>query len=118
MAVDLILKLMQINPADRLGAGHRGHKDIMEHPWFEDFDWDALFAQYVTAPPGERGSSDPVCSPTHHLHHLLRTIEPPYKPELKDPTDRSNFELYDSDEEDEEDDLVEYSGGQKAFRDF
>ena len=39
-------------------------------------------------------------------------------PDIKDPTDRSNFELYDSDEEDESDEEVEYDGGQKAFKDF
>jgi len=53
-----------------------------------------------------------------HRESWRRTLEAPYVPDIKDPTDRSNFELYDSDEEDESDEEVEYDGGQKAFKDF
>jgi hypothetical protein len=38
------LLVLQVEPKDRLGAGAGGVRDIMAHPWFADFDWEALKA--------------------------------------------------------------------------
>lgn len=45
-AADLVERLMTVEPSQRLGAGHRGLKDVMDHSWFHGFDWDALHSQY------------------------------------------------------------------------
>jgi beta-adrenergic-receptor kinase len=39
-AKDLIAKLLVKDPKRRLG--HRGHQDIMNHPWFADIPWETL----------------------------------------------------------------------------
>jgi len=115
LAVDLIEQLMRVEPSERLGAGHRGVAEIQEHPWFGGLDWEALEAQYVFDCDSERST----CADSYlRVWCFCSRIEAPYKPNIQDPTDRSNFELYESDEEDESDEEVEYSGGQKAFRDF
>lgn len=38
--VDLITKLLQRNPLERLGAG--GSEEIMQHPFFEEIDWEVF----------------------------------------------------------------------------
>ena len=47
-AIDLMNKLMTINPQERLGAN--GGVEIRSHPWFSDINWDTLLedkAQFV-----------------------------------------------------------------------
>ena len=39
-AVDLISKLLDRNPLERLGAN--GAKEIMKHPFFGDVDWSKM----------------------------------------------------------------------------
>ena len=36
---DLVRKLLQRNPLERLGSDG-GFKEIIEHPWFSNVDWD------------------------------------------------------------------------------
>ena len=38
--IDLIKKLLTLDPEKRLGA--HGIKEIMDHPWFKDIDWDNI----------------------------------------------------------------------------
>lgn len=72
-AADLVRKLLQPDPARRIGALRGGMADVMEHPWFAGIDWDLLVAKKH---PGG----------------------PPYKPEMASPEDRSHFELAGDDE--------------------
>ena len=61
-AVDLIEKLLSKDPIKRLGQ--RGGEEIMEHPWFNDINWELLEA---------------------------KKIMPPYIPRINDPLDPSYF---------------------------
>ena len=72
-AADLIRRLLNPNPALRLGNLRDGTSEIKQHLWFEEagFDWAALRA---------------------------REVEAPYKPPISDPTDTSNFDEYPEDE--------------------
>lgn len=49
-AVDLIQRLLQRRPIKRLGMLSQGARDVMEHPWFAGFDWEALAARRMPAP--------------------------------------------------------------------
>jgi len=46
----LISSLLQRTPELRLGASAEGAKEIREHPYFEDFDWDGLAGRYLQPP--------------------------------------------------------------------
>ena len=64
-AVDLIRKLLERNPEERLGY-RRGAQEVMEHPFFDSIEWDALYKKEVV---------------------------PPFKPTLRDKNDLSNFDV-------------------------
>jgi len=67
-AQDLIKKLLARDPQDRLGIFANGDDDIKNHAWFEGiFDSDDL---------------------------INKKIEAPWKPDIKDDKDASNFEDY------------------------
>ena len=44
-ALDLIDKLLQSQPSQRLGAGPLGMSSLKGHPWFAGIDWQALSEQ-------------------------------------------------------------------------
>ena len=70
----------------RLGNLKRGMDDIKAHAWFEKMQWDELRAKRFSAP---------------------------WRPEIRDPMDCSNFDAY------EEDDLIpKYKGSQDIFATF
>ncbi|CAD7955388.1 unnamed protein product [Amoebophrya sp. A120] len=69
-AVDLVKNMLKHQPAERLPMRVGGTKNVKQHPWFSDFDWDACYTQKMTAP---------------------------YKPIVKSPTDASNFRASESD---------------------
>lgn len=46
-AAALIKAMMVVEPSDRLGAGAAGLREVMEHEWFEGFEWDKLHNLYV-----------------------------------------------------------------------
>jgi serine/threonine protein kinase len=53
-AVDLLKKLLNRNPAKRLGSGRRDAEEIMEHHFFQGIDWDAVRRRKLKPPP-------PIC---------------------------------------------------------
>ncbi|TMW63854.1 hypothetical protein Poli38472_002795 [Pythium oligandrum] len=65
MACDLVKRLLQGDPAKRLGVGINGDQDLRQHPWFSRIEWDKLYAM---------------------------TLEPPYIPPLSGQFDISLFE--------------------------
>jgi serine/threonine protein kinase len=65
---DLICNLLENEPGLRLPMRPGGTQNIKSHPWYSTFDWEALRNQ---------------------------TLTPPFKPEVKSHTDRSNFEEWD-----------------------
>lgn len=47
-AADFINRLIQRKPNHRLG--YNGSDEIKNHPWLQDFDWDALYERRLPAP--------------------------------------------------------------------
>jgi len=66
-ARDLIDKLLKKNAYQRLGAAPNGSSMVKRHPWWKNFDWDAL------------------------ADHSMET---PYIPRIRDREDLSNYESY------------------------
>ena len=64
-AWDLIEGLLEKDPRNRLGSLKRGERDILHHKWFDEIPLPAL---------------------------RKRTFSPPWKPDIPDPWDTSNFE--------------------------
>ncbi|TDH73145.1 hypothetical protein CCR75_007072 [Bremia lactucae] len=50
VARSLISKLLNRDPARRLGGGPNGGRDIMAHPFFEPIDWDMLMRKEIEPP--------------------------------------------------------------------
>jgi len=69
-AVSLIKKLLQHKPTKRLGVVNGGAAEIKKHPWFKNFDWDAL---------------------------IQRKLKPTIVPKIKNQLDTSNFDDYPDD---------------------
>eukprot|EP00566_Odontella_aurita_P000411 CAMPEP_0113529652 /NCGR_PEP_ID=MMETSP0015_2-20120614/2512_1 /TAXON_ID=2838 /ORGANISM="Odontella" /LENGTH=868 /DNA_ID=CAMNT_0000428305 /DNA_START=333 /DNA_END=2939 /DNA_ORIENTATION=+ /assembly_acc=CAM_ASM_000160 len=67
-ARDIVRKLLTVRPSNRLGVLAGGDRDIRGHPWFADFDFDAM---------------------------MNKEIKAPWVPKLKDPLDVSNFDNWD-----------------------
>lgn len=65
---DLISKLLEKDPVQRIGSWARGELDILEHPWFAELDLSEIRAKQVEAP---------------------------WVPPLKDPLDTSCFDDWD-----------------------
>ncbi|KAL6074229.1 cAMP-dependent protein kinase catalytic subunit, variant 3 [Balamuthia mandrillaris] len=57
-AADLVRNLLQIDVTRRLGCmkGSGGIEEVMNHPWFQCIDWDALYRRRVV-PPWQHGAS-------------------------------------------------------------
>ena len=49
-ARDLLKKLLEPVPYQRLGNGPEGSEEIKKHPYFKDIDWDALYRKEIEAP--------------------------------------------------------------------
>ncbi|OHT01178.1 RAC family serine/threonine-protein kinase like protein [Tritrichomonas foetus] len=64
-ARDLIAKLLNRNPAIRLGASERDVEEIKIHPFFGEYNWDDI---------------------------LAKKVEPLWKPQIQSVTDTSNFD--------------------------
>jgi serine/threonine protein kinase len=48
--VDIIARFLDVNEKTRLGAGSRGVRDIKEHPYFANIDWELLEQKHVEPP--------------------------------------------------------------------
>lgn len=66
-AMDLIKKLIVVDPTERLGCSARADLDIRDHAWFHGYDFGALYR---------------------------KEISPPWKPTITNPFDGSNFESW------------------------
>lgn len=66
-SIDLIKRMLTVDPNDRLGCFAGAEKDIMNHPFYEDIDWKQMSS---------------------------KKAEAPFKPKVKDPLDGSNFDDY------------------------
>ncbi|DAZ97954.1 TPA: hypothetical protein N0F65_006379 [Lagenidium giganteum] len=64
-ACDLVRRLLQGDPAKRIGVGINGDQEIRQHPWFSKIEWEKLYSMQ---------------------------LEPPYIPPLKGQYDISLFE--------------------------
>lgn len=62
---DFIRKLLDRDPQTRLGSSERDYEELKEHPFFKEYDWDAI---------------------------LAKRIQPQWKPVLHNETDTSNFD--------------------------
>ena len=49
-AQSLLRMLFKRNPANRLGAGPDGFRNIQKHPFFESIDWNRLFKKQIDPP--------------------------------------------------------------------
>lgn len=63
-AIDLCTKLLQKDPAKRLGGGPGDAEEIKAHPWFASLNWDSI---------------------------MQKTIAPPYCPQLDKESDTKHF---------------------------
>jgi serine/threonine protein kinase len=50
LSIDLIRRLLQPDPAMRLGNLQGGAQDIRRHPWFAGVDWNGLYRRTIMAP--------------------------------------------------------------------
>jgi len=46
---DFISKLLDRNPANRLGSGPDDANELVQHPFFAGFDWDSLIEKKTKA---------------------------------------------------------------------
>jgi len=91
-ADDLIQRLLQRHQSKRLGNLKGGHVDVQNHPWFSDMDLQKL---------------------------LARQLKAPWKPQIKDATDSSNFDDYSSMEKEDPGRKVKLSPKEQAvFKEF
>jgi len=49
-SISIVSGLLERTPELRLGASTRSAKEIKEHVYFANFDWDALAGRYLPAP--------------------------------------------------------------------
>lgn len=49
-AKNLISRLLELQPSRRLGSSKAGAEDIKAHPWFANFEWQALHDKKLRAP--------------------------------------------------------------------
>ncbi|KAG2451162.1 hypothetical protein HYH02_003770 [Chlamydomonas schloesseri] len=57
-AIDLIDKLLTVDPATRLGAGPEGVQAIKDHAWFTNLDWSLVVAKAYQPPHVPKLASD------------------------------------------------------------
>ena len=73
---DFLTRLLERNPAKRLGGGKAGSAEVMGHPYFNGIDWDVLY----------RKEYDPPYKPKVTNEMDLRHIDPAF---TQDPISRS-----------------------------
>jgi serine/threonine protein kinase len=65
LAQDLILKLLERNPRERMGSGDEDYREIQSHLFFTEIEWEDV---------------------------LRKRVMPEWVPKIKDATDTSNFD--------------------------
>ena len=85
-------ELLVTDPTRRLGGGERGALEVMDHPWFDGFDWAALLNKAMRPPwiPRLRGADD-----VHYFADSDPTASGPDDPPITDETQRE-IERYDA----------------------
>mmetsp|Transcript_18903 Transcript_18903/g.16745 ORF Transcript_18903/g.16745 Transcript_18903/m.16745 type:complete len:155 (-) Transcript_18903:40-504(-) len=69
---DIILLLLDRNPKTRLGA--KGHKEVMEHPWFKGVDFEAILEKKVD-PPYKPNLKKKINNPHHHKYEKAQALK-------------------------------------------
>ena len=67
-AAELLLRLLERNPAKRLGGGGRDALEIKEHPYFKDVDWKKIYEKKI--------------KPPFFMNYMDKTIKFYHKPKL------------------------------------
>ena len=60
--------MLNRDPSARLGSGPEDHNEIINHPWFDSIDWEALQAQTLEAeykPSQVKNMDDQPVEPVH-----------------------------------------------------
>jgi serum/glucocorticoid-regulated kinase 2 len=84
---EFVTALLQKQPSKRLGSGQLGTKELCNHSYFRELDFDILERKKYSAP---------------------------WKPEIKNELDTSNFDDYPFDKS-----VTQFTGGdKKIFKDF
>jgi serine/threonine protein kinase len=84
----LVELLLMKEPARRLGA--RGHREVMEHPWFSDVNWDVL---HNVPPPLRPGKDSINAAAQSEIGYFADTNE--LKKVQLDDADRAMYEQWD-----------------------
>ena len=60
LIIDLINRLLELNPKKRIGYGENDSKQIKEHKYFSDVDWNKYMNKEIEPPfiPGFEGEQD------------------------------------------------------------
>lgn len=89
-AKDILKRLLDPKPGKRLGSGSTGAKEIKEHPFFSDLDWDEMYnrpkAPFV---PGVQNEED--ISAIDQLFTKELPQETPVVSKLKDHDKEKNY---------------------------
>lgn len=83
-AIDLIRRLLHPKPTKRLGVTANSVQQIKSHPWFANFDWDALASRRMQAPIVMSIKSDEDLSNFDSYGDDDAPVEP-YVPDPKNP---------------------------------
>lgn len=80
-AIDFVNQLIQRKPFNRLGEnriklGNNGPEEVMNHPWFEDIDWNRLKRKQIEPP------FTPVYNVEEYQDQLNAIVEEPISPEI------------------------------------
>ena len=86
---DLLSKLLEKDPAKRLGA--KGAEEVQEHLWFEGFDWEALRSHSFPAPYIPSTEKLGLINFDQEFLNSEVEFDPSGKPESKDPFSTFDF---------------------------
>ncbi|KAI9252421.1 kinase-like domain-containing protein [Phascolomyces articulosus] len=73
--IDLVTKLLDRTPFERIGCGQGGFEQFKQHPWFSQIDWHKLETKEAT-PPFTPSKNESNFDAVHELEELLLDGEP------------------------------------------
>ncbi|KAG2219558.1 hypothetical protein INT45_013217, partial [Circinella minor] len=73
--IDLITKLLDRTPLERIGCGQGGFEQFKQHPWFDTIDWNKLETKEAI-PPFTPSKNESNFDAVHELEELLLDGEP------------------------------------------